>query len=168
MQQLEVVCRGLETIDGGDWRKHQEHNTDHQPMLQWVEEQRKPPWEEVAALHRDVKGLWAKFGVLRLCRGVLQQAWKEPATGEERWQVVVPKGLQGCSRQCMEPQGRGTLGLLRHSDAYPRVFTGAGPGGMSRTFAGGVTPAPHGRAPPGAHMLPFSSFWWAHLWRGWR
>ena len=89
VQQLEVVCRGLETIDGGDWRKHQEHDTDLQPVLQWVEAQRKPPWEEVAALSRDVKGLWTKFEALRLCRGVLQQAWKEPATGEERWQVVV-------------------------------------------------------------------------------
>ena len=71
------------------WRKQQEQDTDLQPVLQWVEAQRKPPWEEVAALSRDVKELWTKFGALRLCRGVLQQAWKEPATGEERWQVVV-------------------------------------------------------------------------------
>ena len=26
--------------------------------------------------------------------GVLQRAWKEPATGEERWQVVVPRALR--------------------------------------------------------------------------
>lgn len=32
--------------------------------------------------------------MLRLSEGVLQHAWKEPATGEERWQVVVPKSLR--------------------------------------------------------------------------
>ncbi len=30
---------------------------------------------------------------LRLCDGVLQRGWQEPAAGETRWQVVVPKTL---------------------------------------------------------------------------
>ena len=55
-------------------------------MLQWVDLQQRPPWEEVAVLSLATKGLWAKFEV--------QRAWKEPATGEVRWQVVVPHSLR--------------------------------------------------------------------------
>lgn len=54
----------------------------------------RPPWEEVTALSLATKGLWSKFERLRLADGVLQRAWKESATGEERWQVVVPKALR--------------------------------------------------------------------------
>ena len=93
---MEVVCRELVTIEGGNWRQQQEQDTDLRPVLQWVEAQQKLPWEGVLTLS---KGLWAKFGVLRLCLDVLQQAWKEPATDKERWQVVVPKGHTGGSAQ---------------------------------------------------------------------
>ena len=34
------------------------------------------------------------FWVLQVKDGVLQRAWKEPATEEERWQVVVPRALR--------------------------------------------------------------------------
>ena len=34
------------------------------------------------------------FEALRVSEGVLQRAWKEPATGEERWQVIVPSSLR--------------------------------------------------------------------------
>ena len=71
--------------------KKQEADMDIQPVLQWVEMQSRPPWEEVAPLSTATKGLWAKFQALRLTEGVLQRAWKDPATGELRWQLVVPR-----------------------------------------------------------------------------
>lgn len=49
---------------------------------------------EVSELSCATKGLWSKFEALRPADGVLQQAWKEPSTGEERWQVMVLKTLQ--------------------------------------------------------------------------
>lgn len=88
------VCCELQTVDVAEWRQQQGRDTDLQPVLQWVEAQVRPPWEEVTALSLATKGLWSKFERLRLADGVLQRAWKESATGEERWQVVVPKALR--------------------------------------------------------------------------
>uniref|UniRef100_A0A673WIT2 Reverse transcriptase domain-containing protein n=1 Tax=Salmo trutta TaxID=8032 RepID=A0A673WIT2_SALTR len=88
------VCCELQTVDVAEWGQQQGRDTDLQPVLQWVEAQVRPPWEEVTALSLATKGLWSKFERLRLADGVLQRAWKESATGEERWQVVVPKALR--------------------------------------------------------------------------
>lgn len=46
-------------------------------------------WSPVA------KGLFAKFEALWVKDGVLQRAWEEPATREERWQVLVLKASYG-------------------------------------------------------------------------
>ncbi|KAJ8385345.1 hypothetical protein AAFF_G00189660 [Aldrovandia affinis] len=89
-----VTCRELQMVDAAEWRRQQEQDTDLQPVLQWVEVQQRPLVDEVAVLSKATKGLWAAFESLRLCDCVLQRAWKEPATGEEKWQVVVPKGLK--------------------------------------------------------------------------
>lgn len=41
-------------------------------------------------------------------RVVLQRVWKEPATGEKRWQVVVPEGLcEGVLRAMHRAAGSG-------------------------------------------------------------
>lgn len=58
-----------------------------------------PQWAEAAVGGRvESVGLQKVSGVslkrFRLSDGVLQRAWKEPATGEERWQVVVQKSLR--------------------------------------------------------------------------
>ncbi|KAJ8387533.1 hypothetical protein AAFF_G00152290 [Aldrovandia affinis] len=89
-----VTCRELQMVDAAEWRRQQEQDTDLRPVLQWVEVQQRPLVDEVAVLSKATKGLWAAFESLRLCDCVLQRAWKEPATGEEKWQVVVPKGLK--------------------------------------------------------------------------
>lgn len=82
--------REMQEIDATGWEQYQEQDVDLQTVRQWVGAQQQPKWEEVAALSPTIKGLWAKFGALRLSEGVLERAWKEPATGEKRWQVVVP------------------------------------------------------------------------------
>jgi len=97
-----------------EWRQQQEQDADLQPVLQWVETQQRPPWEEVAVSSTTTKGLWSKFKALHLCQGVLQRAWKEPATREERWQMVVPKGLQDVVLKAMHgAAGSGHFGVTK-------------------------------------------------------
>ena len=45
-----------------------------------------------------VRGLWSQWPGLEMQEGVLKRCWCEPATGEPRWQVGVPKDLRGRSR----------------------------------------------------------------------
>lgn len=78
------VCREMQVVDSLEWRAQQEQDADLQPVLQWVESGQKPQWNQVAGCSPSIKGLFAKFGALRVKDGVLQRAWKEPATGEER------------------------------------------------------------------------------------
>ena len=101
----EVVCAELQSVTDAEWRDEQERDPDLQPVLQWVEAQRRPPWEVVAPLSKAVKGLWTMFDSLRLSGGVLQRAFKTAATGEEQWQVVVPRGLQEAVLKAMHGAG---------------------------------------------------------------
>ncbi|KAJ8006814.1 hypothetical protein DPEC_G00111130 [Dallia pectoralis] len=94
-QLVATECRGLETVGVREWRCRQEADVELCPVLLWVERGNRPPWGEVAPLSPVTKGLWAKFTNLRVAEGVLQKGWKQPATGEMTWQVVVPKELQG-------------------------------------------------------------------------
>ncbi|KAJ8416517.1 hypothetical protein AAFF_G00358050 [Aldrovandia affinis] len=115
-----VTCRELQMVDAAEWRRQQEQDTDLQPVLQWVEVQQRPLLDEVAVLSKATKGLWAAFESLRLCDCVLQRAWKEPATGEEKWQVVVPKGLKESVLKAMHgAAGSGHFGLQPLSP-YPQ------------------------------------------------
>uniref|UniRef100_A0A8C5APC8 Gypsy retrotransposon integrase-like protein 1 n=1 Tax=Gadus morhua TaxID=8049 RepID=A0A8C5APC8_GADMO len=108
------VCCELREVDTAGWRRQQEEDADLRPVLQWLDQQRRPPWEEVAVLSLVTKGLWAKFKALRLWDGVLQRAWKEPATGEVRWQVVVPHSLRGEVLQAVHGAvGSGHFGVTK-------------------------------------------------------
>uniref|UniRef100_A0A3P9J3I3 Gypsy retrotransposon integrase-like protein 1 n=1 Tax=Oryzias latipes TaxID=8090 RepID=A0A3P9J3I3_ORYLA len=108
------VCRLVQGVDPTEWRAHQEQDVDLQPVLQWVEAGRKPEWGEVAGCSPGSKGLFEKFDALRLKDGVLQRAWKEPATGEERWQVVVPRTLRNSVLQgCHGAAGSGHFGVSK-------------------------------------------------------
>ena len=110
----ELICRELQMVDPAEWRQQQEQDPDLKPVLQWVEAQQQPPWEEVARFSAITKGLWAKFRALRLCQGVLQRAWSQPATGEQRWQVVVPHGLQEAVLEAMHgAAGSGHFGVTK-------------------------------------------------------
>ncbi|KAI3374420.1 hypothetical protein L3Q82_006249 [Scortum barcoo] len=57
-------------------------------------------------VHLPLKDFLKSFGALRVKDGVLQRAWKEPATGEERWQIVVPRAL----RETVLKASHGTAG----------------------------------------------------------
>ncbi|KAJ8409555.1 hypothetical protein AAFF_G00229560 [Aldrovandia affinis] len=113
-----VTCRELQMVDAAEWRRQQEQDTDLRPVLQWVEVQQRPLVDEVAVLSKATKGLWAAFESLRLCDGVLQRAWKEPATGEEKWQVVVPKGLKESVLKAMH--GAAGTPVLTEAEEGPR------------------------------------------------
>ena len=109
-----MECRELQVVDSAVWAAEQQRDPDLQPVMLWVEAQQRPPWEEVAALSPWTKGLWAKFSSLRLLEGVLQRAWQEPATGEKRWQVVVPRRRQEAVLQAMHgAAGSGHFGVTK-------------------------------------------------------
>lgn len=63
---------------------------------------------------RATKGLWSMFGSLHLCDGMLQRGWREPATGDVRWQVVVPRELrETVLRATHGPPGSGHFGVTK-------------------------------------------------------
>uniref|UniRef100_A0AAR2M493 Gypsy retrotransposon integrase-like protein 1 n=1 Tax=Pygocentrus nattereri TaxID=42514 RepID=A0AAR2M493_PYGNA len=71
-------------------------------------------WSEIAGYSPAAKGLFEKFLALRVKDGVLQRAWKEPATGEERWQVVVPRTLrESVLKVCHGSAGMGHFGVSK-------------------------------------------------------
>lgn len=108
------VCRETQVVGTAEWRTQQEQDVDLQSVLQWVEEGQRPPWDEVAGSSAATKGLWSKFQALRLKDTVLQRAWKEPATGEERWQVVVPRTLrEAVLKTCHGTPGAGHFGVSK-------------------------------------------------------
>ncbi|XP_058864420.1 uncharacterized protein LOC131706752 [Acipenser ruthenus] len=102
----EEQCRVAVSAERVDWRAHQDRDPDLRPILHWLEEQRRPPWEEVAPFSTATRGLWAQWSGLALRDRVLQRQWKVPATGEVRWQVVVP----GAMRQEVLEAHHGTPG----------------------------------------------------------
>ncbi|XP_037548571.1 myosin-binding protein C, cardiac-type [Nematolebias whitei] len=62
---------------------------------------------------KEEKGLWAKYALM-LSEGVLQHAWKDPATGEERWQIVVPRSLRSTGLgACNGGTGSGQFGVTK-------------------------------------------------------
>ena len=60
----------------------------------WLETDNRPPWEDVVAQLATVRGLWSQWPGPEVQEGVLKRCCREPATGEPRWQVVVPKDLR--------------------------------------------------------------------------
>ncbi|XP_016406721.1 uncharacterized protein LOC107739212 [Sinocyclocheilus rhinocerous] len=110
----ELVCRELQEVAVTQWVDNQRQDPDLQPVILCVETQQRPPWEEVAALSPFTKGLWAKFKCLWLIDGVLQRAWVVPATGEKRWQVMVPGDMQEAVLKAMQGSaGSGHFGVTK-------------------------------------------------------
>ncbi|KAG1932173.1 hypothetical protein F2P79_021253 [Pimephales promelas] len=56
-----AVCCELTEISATQWKQQQEADMDIQPVLQWVDMQTQPPWEEVPPLSTATKGLWVRF-----------------------------------------------------------------------------------------------------------
>uniref|UniRef100_A0AAV2JG64 Gypsy retrotransposon integrase-like protein 1 n=1 Tax=Knipowitschia caucasica TaxID=637954 RepID=A0AAV2JG64_KNICA len=108
------ICEVAELHDPLEWRAQQELDPDLQPVLQWVESGQRPQWSEVAGFSLATKGLFEKFTTLRIKDRVLQRAWKEPATGEERWQTVVPRALRDpVLKACHGTPGAGHFGVSK-------------------------------------------------------
>lgn len=113
-QEPEWVCRELQEVDGTEWVRNQRQDPDLQSVMLWLEAEQRPPWEEVAAYSPFTKGLWVKFHCLRLIEGVLQRAWVVPATGEKRWQIVVPRNMREAVLKAMHgSSGSGHFGVTK-------------------------------------------------------
>ncbi|XP_051816115.1 uncharacterized protein LOC127537562 [Acanthochromis polyacanthus] len=110
----EQTCCSLEVVGAADWASRQEEDKELKPVCHWVRSGKKPPWEDVMGLSGTTKGLWSKFSTLRMLDGVLQRAWKEPATEGVRWQVVVPKILrEAVLEACHGGTGSGHFGSTK-------------------------------------------------------
>ncbi|CAI5661042.1 unnamed protein product [Oreochromis niloticus] len=80
----QLTCRALLVVDAAKWRARQEQDTDLLPVLQWLEKEERPLWDE------------------------------DPATGEERWQVVVPRSLRSAVLEaCHGSTGSGHFGVSK-------------------------------------------------------
>ncbi|KAI3357067.1 hypothetical protein L3Q82_015454 [Scortum barcoo] len=124
------ACREAQVIVSPEWRTQQEQDADLKPVLRWVESGQKPQWNEVAGCSPATKGLFEKFGALRVKDGVLQRAWKEPATG------VADRGPQGTERDSVKSLswncwGR-TLWSLKKSSSTPQCKDSIGVGQLRR------------------------------------
>lgn len=105
--------------------------------------------------------------MLRLSEGVLQRAWKELATSEERWQVVVPKSLrEAVLGTCHGGAGSGHFGTSKTLCRLRRGFTGVSTGGMLKTYAAAVMTAWHTRGHSTSPTLLYNSRYPGHRWRG--
>ena len=114
VSQAVVVCQALEEVGSADWAREQNKDPDLRPALCWVRAQSRPSWEEVTSASIATKGLWEHFDSLRLEQGVLQRAWVEPTTGEVRWRVVVPRGMQELVLKAMHgTAGSGHFGAAK-------------------------------------------------------
>ncbi|MGH0119681.1 UNVERIFIED_CONTAM: hypothetical protein FKN15_069866 [Acipenser sinensis] len=65
-----------------EWWHQQGEDNNLRPVQQWLVDQWQPPWEDVALMSPETKGLWLQWFGLGIRTGVLQRQWKEPATGE--------------------------------------------------------------------------------------
>lgn len=88
-----VICRALLPDNERGWRELQLEDPDLEMVITWLEKDIRPPWDDVVAQSATVRGLWSQWPGVELQEGVLKRCWREPATGEPRWQVVVPKNL---------------------------------------------------------------------------
>ncbi|XP_062421526.1 uncharacterized protein clasp1b [Pungitius pungitius] len=87
-EETGMACRELLVVDSATWAAEQQQDPDMQPVMLWVEARQRPPWEE--------------------------RAWLEPASGEKKWQTVVPRGMQGAVLKAMHGSaGSGHFGVTK-------------------------------------------------------
>ncbi|KAJ8014587.1 hypothetical protein DPEC_G00017180 [Dallia pectoralis] len=91
VKENEAKCRALRLDQPADWATEQQKDQELKDVMEWVGKGQRPEWQEVAVASPGVRGLWAQWDSLSLRDGMLWRRWKEPATGRERWQVVVPQ-----------------------------------------------------------------------------
>lgn len=110
----EPAYNGLVDVDSAEWARQQEQDSEISPVVTWMSNQHRPSWDEIAALSRATKGLWSMWEALRLCDGVLQRGWKDPRTGEVRWQIIVPRALRDTVLAgCHGAMGTGHFGVTK-------------------------------------------------------
>ncbi|KAK3548980.1 hypothetical protein QTP70_024803, partial [Hemibagrus guttatus] len=98
-EPAQPACGALSVVDAPEWRAQQKQDGDLRTVQYWLEAPQRPGWGDIAGYSLITKELWSKFDILQLSDGVLQRAWKESATGEARWQVLVPKALRELVRE---------------------------------------------------------------------
>ena len=74
-----------------DIRMAQRNDKDLAPLIEWIEEGRRPSWSEVTSTSPTTKRYWAQWDMLRLTDGVLMRAWESCDGKHRRWLTIVPQ-----------------------------------------------------------------------------
>lgn len=77
-----------------EWIEEQKKDVVLQPVYQWVQEGKKPTWDEVTGHGEKTKALWGMFSCLKLKQGLLIREFEDEGVRMTRDQVLVPKCFQ--------------------------------------------------------------------------
>ena len=89
-------------------------------MIRLLEESAElPAWSQVATQSRDIKVLWAARPRLAIRDGLLKTRFDDAATGEQKWQVIMPEEFR---QEFMSiAHGRMTTGHLGQAKAAAAI-----------------------------------------------
>uniref|UniRef100_A0A146MBF8 RNA-directed DNA polymerase n=1 Tax=Lygus hesperus TaxID=30085 RepID=A0A146MBF8_LYGHE len=90
-KEKDVEIRLSRVMGDENWQALQKNDVDIGPVYEWVENGRKPTWQDVVSCGTVTKGLWAMLDTLALSNGLLVRKWENNNGTKVREQVVVPK-----------------------------------------------------------------------------
>ena len=108
-QEEEASVRQIQVQSAVDWSQEQDKDQEIVMVKQWINQGRRPPWEEVATESRALRAYWKDFGALELRAGVLCRKYYLPQS--EHVQVIVPEELRGDI--CTQVHEQGHFGQQR-------------------------------------------------------
>ena len=72
-------------------RDEQLKDDDIGPILRWMEEGKKPDWQEISELSPATKSYWAQWDSLRVVNGSLKRIWESTDGSTNVLQLIIPK-----------------------------------------------------------------------------
>ena len=72
-------------------REEQLQDSDIGPILRWIEEEKKPDWQEIAELSPVTKSYWAQWDSLKVVNGSLKRIWETPDGSTNILQLIIPQ-----------------------------------------------------------------------------
>ena len=80
--------------DGEKWKKAQLLDPGISVLYNWMEQNRRPTWEEISHMDAEMKTYWAQWPRLVLNNGVLCRKYFDTRTDTEFLQILLPKSLR--------------------------------------------------------------------------
>ena len=63
-------------------------------IIQWLECNKRPDWEEMSSMNPELKALWAQLKLFVMVDGVLCRKWEITTTDHVAYKIVVPKSMR--------------------------------------------------------------------------